>query len=100
MTILPALKEITINKKYGLSKTLDAVTQFLDYVATNTSDKINFEASDMILHIHSDSSYLCAPEAKSRAGDYLFLGGHPIKYGLPNSNSVVQTHFNCVLRFT
>jgi hypothetical protein len=41
-------------------------------------------ASDMILNVHSDASYLSAPKAHSRAGGYFFLGsipqdGDPIK---------------------
>ncbi len=40
--------------------------------------------SDMILIVHSDASYLSATKARSRAGDYFFLGslpcdGDPIK---------------------
>jgi len=46
--------------------------------------KIRYRASDMILNVHSDASYLSAPKARSRAGGYFFLGslprdGDPIK---------------------
>ena len=46
--------------------------------------KIRYKASDMVLNIHSDASYLSAPKARSRAGGYFFLGsvprdGDPIK---------------------
>jgi hypothetical protein len=36
--------------------------------------KIRYEASDMILNVHSDASYLSAPKAHSHAGVYFFLG--------------------------
>jgi hypothetical protein len=39
--------------------------------------KIRYRASDMILNVHSDASYLSAPKARSRAGDYFFLGSIP-----------------------
>ena len=35
---------------------------------------IRYYASDMILNIHSDASYLTAPKARSRAGGHYFLG--------------------------
>jgi hypothetical protein len=46
---------------------------------------IQYHASDMILNVHSNASYLSAPHARSCAGDYLFLGsslpvdGDPLK---------------------
>ena len=45
---------------------------------------IRYRASDMILNVHSDASYLSAPKARSRASGYFFLGslprdGDPIK---------------------
>jgi hypothetical protein len=45
---------------------------------------IRDRASDMILNVHSDVSYLSAPKAHSCAGGYFFLGrippdGDPIK---------------------
>jgi hypothetical protein len=33
----------------------------------------------MVLHIHSDASYMSASEAHSRAGCHFFLGAHPTK---------------------
>ena len=38
---------------------------------------IIFHASDMILIIHSDASYLSTKNAKSRASGHLFLGSVP-----------------------
>jgi hypothetical protein len=38
----------------------------------------------MILHIHSDASYLTAPEAGSRAGGHHFLGNAPNKPPISN----------------
>ena len=60
------------------------VNQFLGYMWTNPDAIIRYHASDMILNVHSDASYLSAPKARSRAGGYFFLGslprnGDPIK---------------------
>ncbi len=50
------------------------VNHFLDYMWTHPDAKIRYSASDMILNVHSDESYLSAPKARSRAGGYFFLG--------------------------
>jgi hypothetical protein len=48
--------------------TADKVIKLLNYCNTNPETKIRYHASEMILHIHSDASYLSENEAKSRAG--------------------------------
>jgi hypothetical protein len=39
--------------------------------------KIRYRASDMILNVYSDASYLSAPKACSCAGSLFFLGSIP-----------------------
>ena len=56
---------------------MQRVKQFLDYMWTHPDAEIEFRASDMILNVHSDGSYLSAPKARSRAGGYYFLGSIP-----------------------
>ena len=41
------------------------VSQLLDYLATHPDAKIRYHASDMVLNIHSDASYLSEIGAKS-----------------------------------
>ena len=50
---------------------------FLDYMATHPNAKLRYYASDMVLNVHSDASYLSAPNARSRAAGYYFLGSVP-----------------------
>lgn len=50
-----------------------AVTQLLNYAATHPDATIRYTSSDMILHVHSDASYLSEPGAKSRSGGYFYL---------------------------
>ena len=50
---------------------------FLDYMATHPNAKIRYYASDMVLNVLSDASYLSAPNAQSRAVGYCFLGSVP-----------------------
>ena len=51
--------------------------QFLDYAATHPDATIRFKASEMHLWLHSDSSYLNEPKARSRAGGYFYLSDKP-----------------------
>jgi hypothetical protein len=46
----------------------------LDYLATHPDAAIRYHDSDMILHIHSDASYLSVSNAGSRLGGLFFLG--------------------------
>ena len=41
---------------------------------------IRYYASDMILNVHSDASYLTAPKAQSPIGGHFFLGKIPIDH--------------------
>jgi hypothetical protein len=50
------------------------VIKLLNYCDTHPETKIRYHASDMILHIHSDDSYLSKNEAKSRAGGLFYMG--------------------------
>jgi hypothetical protein len=83
-TILMALSEISSQQSAPTENTMKRVKQFLDYMWTHPDAIILYRASDMILNVHSDASYLSAPKARSRAGGYFFLGslpcdGDPIK---------------------
>ena len=78
MTILQALSEIAAQQSKPTEKTMQRVKQFLDYMHTNPNATIRYYASDMILNVHSDASYLSASNARSRAGGYFFLGSLPV----------------------
>ena len=55
-------------------RTMQQVQHLLQYMHTNPNALIQFRASDMVLNIHSDASYLTASLGRSRAGGYIFLG--------------------------
>jgi hypothetical protein len=54
--------------------TADKFIKLLNYCNTHPETKIRYHASDMILHIHSDASYISEKEAKSRAGGFFYMG--------------------------
>ena len=76
-TILMALSSIAADQANPTENTMKRVRQFLDYMHTYPDAKIRYKASDMILNVHSDASYLTAARARSRAGGYYFLGKIP-----------------------
>jgi hypothetical protein len=76
-TMLVALGTIAATQTQATEKTAQAVVQLLNYAATHPDATIRYRASDMILYIHSDGSYLSAPKARSRAGGHFFLSQHP-----------------------
>jgi hypothetical protein len=72
-TMLVAISSLALALKTGTQATMDAATHLLNYCATHPDATIRFHASDMVLHVHSDASYLSAPAARSRIGGYFFL---------------------------
>ena len=78
MIILLALSDIASEQANPTKKTMKRVCQLLDYMAIHPEAKIRFHASDMMLNVHSDASYLSAANGRSRAGGYFFLGSLPI----------------------
>jgi hypothetical protein len=54
--------------------TADKVIKLLNYCNTHPETKIRYHASDMILHIHSDASYISEKEDKSRSGGFFYMG--------------------------
>ena len=71
--MLPALNTLEEQQSSPTKNMEAAITHFLDYVATNPSAIIQYKASDMILHIDSDASYLSEPMAHSRTGGHYYL---------------------------
>jgi hypothetical protein len=57
-SVLMPLNDIATELTKATEKTQAATNQLLDYLATHPDATIRYHASDMILHIHSDASYL------------------------------------------
>jgi hypothetical protein len=67
-TVIMALNDIATEQTAAIEKTKTAAGQLLDYLATHPDAKIRFQESHMILHIHSDASYLSFSKARLRLG--------------------------------
>jgi hypothetical protein len=86
LTVLMPLNDIATEQTKASEKAQEATHQLLDYLATHLDATIPYHASDMILHIHSDASYLSVSNARSRLGGLFFLGKKPPKQDMFNGS--------------
>jgi hypothetical protein len=73
-TVSMPLNDIATEQSKATEKMQAATNQMLDYLATHPDATIRYHASDMILNIHSDASYLSVSNARSCIGGPFFLG--------------------------
>jgi len=59
---------------------------FLDYMASQEEAVLTYKASDMVLTIHSDASYLSEPKDRSCAGGHMFMSAND---DIPTNNGAV-----------
>jgi hypothetical protein len=71
------INDIATEQTKETEKTQAAANQILDYLATHPDATIRYHKSDMILHIHSDSSYLSFSHARSRLGGLFIAETNP-----------------------
>ena len=77
MTALMALSTIASEHANATGHNIKTIEQLLDYMASHPDATMRFRASDMILNIHSDVSYLSVSKGSSRACGHFFLGWMP-----------------------
>jgi hypothetical protein len=75
--MLLALDTLSAAQPQGTQATANAAARLLNYAATHPGVTIHYNASTMILHNHSDASYLSEAQTRSRAGGYFFLSSDP-----------------------
>jgi hypothetical protein len=90
-TVLMALSSIASKQTRGTKNTMAKAKQLLDYLATHPDATIWFRASDMILNVHSDASYLSENESHSRVCGHFFMGWSPKDGDLIKLNGVFFT---------
>ena len=79
--MLVALGTISTQQSKPTEFLWDDITWFLNYAASHTGTNFFFSASDMILHIASNGSYLSETKSRSRVGGIFYLSSK-----LPNHN--------------
>jgi hypothetical protein len=75
-TLIIPINVLASEQSNATEVTAEKVIKLLNYCNTHPETKIHYHASDMILHIHSDTSYLSENEAKSRAGGFFYMGSN------------------------
>jgi hypothetical protein len=73
-TLIMQINVLASEQSNATEVTADKVIELLNYCNTHPETKIRYHAADMILHIHSDASYLSENEAKIRAGGFFYMG--------------------------
>jgi len=90
-TILVAVNDIAAQQSKATTETEDKVNKLLNYVATHPNATLTYRKSHMRLAVHSDASYLSAPNARSRAGGYFYLSEQDDTTKNPPINAPVHT---------
>jgi hypothetical protein len=73
-TMNAALSSLASQQSKGTEQTARDATTFLNYCATHPDAKLRYYASDMVLKVHSDASYLSESKARSRAAGHYYMG--------------------------
>eukprot|EP00804_Cyclotella_cryptica_P002822 CCRYP_009357-RA/>CCRYP_009357-RA protein AED:0.38 eAED:0.48 QI:0/0/0/1/0/0/2/0/249 len=102
-TMLPALGSLATQQAAPTQNTLLKIQQFLDYAMTHQDAMITYRASNMILAVHSDTSYLSETKARSRAGAFLhvrrqFIPSQQRRHLNPRTNHQTGHVFGCQSR--
>jgi hypothetical protein len=86
-TLLVALGTLGSAQSKGTEATAAATVHLLNYCATHPDACLRYQASNMVLYIHSDASYLSEPKARSRSGGHFFLSDRPANLAQPPSQA-------------
>ncbi len=84
--LLPALSALASQQANPTEQTMALCKQFLDYMASQDKAVLTYKASDMVLAIHSNTSYLSKPKACSRVGGHMFMAG---REDVPTNNRAI-----------
>ena len=83
-TVLTALSIIATEQTQDTQTTKEKAEHFLMYAATHPNATIKYYKSDMILKIHSNTSYLSEQQGRSCAGAHFYLGNRDHTSDPPN----------------
>jgi hypothetical protein len=94
-TMLTSLIALASKQASSTELTMEKCLLFLDYAATQDNSILTYKASNMILAIHSNASYLSEQKAQSQAGGHMFMAGDnkiPINNGtVLNTSQMIKS---------
>ena len=85
-TLLCPISTLAAQSSNSTEDTMRCATQLLNYLGTQEEAILTYNASDMILAVHSNASYLSKPKVRSRAGGHFFLSSNT---QLPANNGAI-----------
>jgi hypothetical protein len=91
-TLIMPLTYIATEQTKATEKTQAAENQILVYLSTHPDATIRDHKSDMILHIHSDASYLSVYHSPRRLGELFYCGNKP-----PNADKINGSILNAAV---
>jgi hypothetical protein len=94
-TMLTPLSALASKQSAPTEATMEKCLQFLDYAASQEDAILTYKASNMVLAIHSDASYLSEPKACSRAGGHMFMAEQE---EIPTNNCAVLNLLQIISR--
>ena len=95
--MLVALGTLATQQSKQTESLWNDITWFLNYAATHPDAKNCFSASDMILYIASDRSYLSETKSRSRVGGIFYLISKLPKHNqAPDWNNPFNATFHVV----
>ena len=97
LTMLVALGTLATQQSKPTKSLWNYITWFLNYAAYQPDAKICFSASDMILHIARNGSYLSESKSRSRVGGIFYLSSKlPQHNQAPDCNHPFNAPFHVV----
>jgi hypothetical protein len=95
-SILTAVLELGSTQSQPTEKDMDKMNRLLQYVSAHPHNAIRYYASDMVLQLMSDASFLSRPKARSVAGLSSYFGqphmiNGPVTYASKIINSMVAS---------
>jgi hypothetical protein len=93
--VLMLVNDIATEKTKATEKIQAAANRLLDYLATHPDATIRYHKSDMILHIHSDASYISVSHERGRLGGLFYCGrkkpqAYKLNGSILNAASVIK----------
>jgi hypothetical protein len=87
-TLLCPISTIALQSSKPTEDTMQQTLQLLDYLATQEDPVLSYHASNMVLAVHSNASYLSKPKAQSQTGGHSFLSSN--KTVPPNNVAILN----------
>ncbi len=85
-TLLCPISAIALQLSKPTEDTMQQTLWLLNYLATQENAVLSYHASNMVLAVHSNASYLSKPKAQNQAGGQFFISSNTT---VPPNNGVI-----------